>query len=224
MKSLSLFSLVCISAFTTFGSAVAQENPDSLFSQGVGFMNDAGDWSVKGNTGRANEYYQKAIDKFGAAIQINDRLQGLIAAMAHCYFETKQYTASVHWYEKAVAQDSSLAKALGELGISHIYLGEADTAVHYIRMAVRHDGNELFVKGLSVKMVEIADEIQGKANILRKKDLEPGNDLYRIAMKVLIEAFELDPYRNEVAKNISDLGFRLNDYDIASKYLQYSVR
>ena len=198
MKSLPLFGFIFISALTTFSSAKAQQqgNPDSLFSQGVGFMNDAGDWSAKGNTLRANEYYQKAIDKFSVAIQINDKLQGLTAAMAHCYFETKQYKASVYWYQEALAQDSSLAKALAELGLSYIYLGDADTAVHYIRMAVLHDGNEMFVKGLSAKLVEIAEGIQGKANILSKKDLEPGNDLYRIAMKVLSEAFGLDPYRN----------------------------
>ncbi|PWU03687.1 MAG: hypothetical protein C5B52_02985 [Bacteroidetes bacterium] len=227
MKSKWHISLTCIVFFSIIYNSQAQEaqqNSDSLYSGALNLMNDAGDWSVKGSPAKAKEFYAKAINSLIPVLENNSRFPGASAALAHCYYEMQQYNQSVTWYVKSLSEDSTISPSLAELGLSFANLGNADSAVYFLRSAARHENDEKFQKSLSSEIVRLSEKIQGKAYETAKKDVDKGNEQYWVALKILMVAFDMDPYRNEVAKNISDLGFRLNDYDIASKYLKYSVR
>lgn len=211
-------NLLAVLLFTTcFISARAQSEQDQqkaveVFDEGASLSMKAEIYSKGNKAQQAFEFNKQAIAKFKEVLTLDPNHPLAPTALAHSYYLVRDYQSGAKWYQKVLAQDSSIATAYREYGLCKVNLGDLKGGKQAIEKSFKIDPSSRTRKETIHELYNIGT-LAFKIGDNYEKDGNPqkGNVYRKFSISVLLMAYEFNQNNTKVIEKLVEYMTLLGD-------------
>jgi len=220
------------------GDTNKQNKAKNRFLQGLRSTDEVKDWNAKGKEHYKNKNYEKAIEDFKRAVDVDPNYKTGYYNIASSYDHLKKYDEAIKYFKLAIEIDPSYKDAENQLGL--IYFSKEDyvsAIAHFLRViqidpnyaVARYNTGDSYRK---LKDYDNAIEFLKQSLSIDPEYLNAENKLglvywekkdFRAAIEHFTRATEIDPKYKSAWYNIGSSYNQLEEYDNAIPPLEKAI-
>ena len=198
---------------------------DKYFNEGISYSN--------------TKQYDKAIESFKKATEIDSSIVEFHRNLATIYLHTKQYDKAIESFKKAIKIDPNYKEAHHNLGITYGNTKQYDKAIESFKIAIKIDPNYKVAHNnignvyLDTKQYDKAEQSFKKAIKINPNYKEAHNNLgitygntkqYDKAGQSYKKAIKIDPNYKDAHNNIGNIYKYTKQYDKAEQSFKKAIK